>query len=190
MNNEIIETVTTIKGFGSIASLIVLGTTLIVCIFKYLIPMVQNVHQATATADRESKKHFYDLAKIALDDNRKEIISLRSDLIKLKDEVVMKSNSKLLLILFLFLSSCSGDEIVVHKKIKQIGQQHYAETTIKEIEKPSLGKTCSPPCDPPTKCNSSSGRCEGNADTEKVKYHSPQSYDFNFNYIRFGRELD
>jgi len=105
---------------------------------------------------------------------------------------------KLIVIIILILaifgfSSCSSDEITTYhyKKGAQIETQQAPkefqqyEAQAKKTAIPV--KTCSPPCSPPTTCNSTTGTCEGSA-VKKKDGHSPSTYQYDYYALRNGRE--
>ena len=86
---EGLESIHTIKGMGSLLTILVISITVIFCIFKYLVPVVERMHDKSLTAEKESKKHIADIAKIALEDIKRELIALKEAVVKLRDELRM-----------------------------------------------------------------------------------------------------
>jgi len=84
---EGIESITTYKGLGSLAVILVLGTVLIVCIFKYLAPILERAYEKSLINNREANKHLYDLAKLSMEENKKEITQIRDSFRKLENEL-------------------------------------------------------------------------------------------------------
>jgi abortive infection bacteriophage resistance protein len=86
---ENLESIHTIKGMGSLITILVLGVTVIFCIFKYLVPVVERMHDKSLQAEKESKKHLADLAKIAMEEIKREMMGLKEAVVKLRDELRM-----------------------------------------------------------------------------------------------------
>jgi len=83
---ENLESIHTVKGLGSLAVILVLGTTVIFCIFKYLVPVIERMHDKSLSAEKESKKHLADLARIAMEDLKREVIALKDATVKMRDD--------------------------------------------------------------------------------------------------------
>jgi len=83
---EGLESIHTVKGLGSLAVILVLGTTVIFCIFKYLVPVIERMHDKSLSAEKESKKHITDLARIAMEDIKREITALKEATVKMRDD--------------------------------------------------------------------------------------------------------
>lgn len=89
-----LESITTIKGMGSLISLLIMGVTLIICLFKYVGPLLERAHERNLSAEKESKKHLFELAKLSLEENRREILALKETVAKLKDIVILKEKGE------------------------------------------------------------------------------------------------
>jgi len=83
---ENLESIHTVKGMGSLITILLISITVIFCIFKYLVPVVERMHDKSLQAEKESKKHLADLGKLALEDLKREMIGLKEVVGKMRDD--------------------------------------------------------------------------------------------------------